>query len=152
MTMEYGGYAKAESEVGAKGLMQITPTTASDIAKRYLKKPVTTYDLNDPRTSIEFGTAYMAMLRDEFGEQNQGPSWNYTIELIAAAYNGGPGTAGKFYRGEGITDTQTVIYSRDALNMWRERHAKTSPTYNRWLERGGTRLIDLATTEQQSHT
>ena len=148
MTMESGGYAKAESEAGAVGLMQITPPTADDIAKKYLKKPVTQYNLLDPRTNIEFGAAYMAYLRDEFGDRSQGPSWDYTMELVAAAYNGGPGTAGKFYRGEGITDTQTVVYSRDALNMWRERSASDSPTFDRWKERGGSNLLDLAKSTQ----
>ncbi len=148
MTMESGGYAKAKSEAGAVGLMQITPPTASDIAKKYLKKPVTTYDLTDPRTNIEFGAAYMAYLRDEFGDRNQGPSWDYTMELVAAAFNGGPGTAGKLYRGKGMTDTQTVVYSRDALNMWRERAAQDSPTFDRWKERGGSRLLDLAKSGQ----
>jgi len=28
--------------------------------------------------------------------------------------------------------------------MWRERYAGSSPTFNRWLERGGSRLVDLA--------
>jgi len=148
MTMESGGYSKAKSEAGAQGLMQITPPTAGDIAKKYLKTPTTNYNLQDPRTNIEFAAAYLAYLRDEFGERNQGPSWDYTMELIAAAYNGGPGTAGKFFHGQGMTDTQTVVYSRDALNMWRERNAQSSPTFDRWKERGGQALLDLANTEQ----
>lgn len=151
MTIESGGYARAKSEAEAEGLMQVTPPTAQDIAAKYLKKPAKTYNLADPATSIEFGAAYLAYLRQEFGEPNQGPSWDKTVELITAGYNGGPGAAGKLYRGEGLTDTQTVVYSRDAYNMWRERHAPKSPTYERWLERGGSRLIDLARAEQQSN-
>ncbi len=150
MTMESGGYSKAKSGAGAVGLMQITPPTAGDIAKKYLRQPVAHYDLLDPRTNIEFGAAYMAYLRDEFGVRTQGPSWDYTIELVAAAYNGGPGTAGKFYHGQGIIDTETVVYSRDALNMWRERHAQDSPTFDRWQERGGDHLLNLAKSEAQS--
>ena len=148
MTLESGGYSKAKSEAGAEGLMQITPPTAQDIAKKYLKHPVESYDLLDPRTNIEFGAAYLAHLRDVFGERGQGPSWDATVELIAAGYNGGPGAAGKLYRGEGLRDTQTVVYSRDAFNMWRERHAKSSPTFDRWVERGGSALLEKATAEQ----
>lgn len=148
MTMESGGDSKAESEAGAKGLMQITGPTAEDIAKKFLKTPVTSYNLSDPRTNIEFGAAYLAHLRDVFGEHNQAPSWNATVELVAAGYNGGPGAAGHLYRGEGLTDTQTVVYSRDAFNMWRERHAKSSPTFDRWVERGGSNLLTKAETEQ----
>lgn len=143
MTMESGGYAKANSGE-AKGLMQITPATAKDIASKYLKKPVKSYNLYDPATSIEFGAAYLALLRDTFGTYQQGPSWNDTAELVAAAYNGGPGAAVSVEEGQGLTNDQTLIYSRDAHNMWRERHAHSSPTYNNWLERGGSLLIDAA--------
>jgi soluble lytic murein transglycosylase-like protein len=148
ITLESGGYPKAQSEDNAKGLMQITPPTAKDISTKFLKKPAQNYDFFDPNTNIEFGTAYLAWLRDEFGTAKQGPDWNNTVELIAAGYNGGPGAANRLEQGKGLTDTQTVIYSRDAYNMWRERHAKTSPTFERWKERGGSELIDLASKEK----
>lgn len=144
MTMESGGNAKAKSDAGAVGLMQVTPATAKDIAARYLKTPVKHYDLTNPTTNIEFGIAYLAELRDTFGDYTQGPSWDYTAELVADGYNGGPGAANSVYKGNGLTDTQTVVYARDAFNMWRERHAGDSPTFDRWKERGGQQLIDAA--------
>lgn len=149
MTMESGGDASATSEDNAQGLMQITPVTAKDIASKYLKDPVTKYNLYNPSTSIEFGTAYLAWLRDYFGTAQQGPSWDATVELVAAGYNGGPGAAGSLEAGQGLTDPQTVIYSRDAFNMWRERHAKDSPTFDRWKERGGSLLVDAAKAHNQ---
>ncbi len=144
MTLESGGYSQAVSGDDAKGLMQVTPLTAGDIASKYLKQPVKSYNLLDPRTSIEFGAAYIAYLRNTFGNVSQGPTWDSTVELVAAGYNGGPGAAFDLEKGRGLTDTQTVVYSRDAFNMWRERHAATSPTYDRWLERGGSTLINEA--------
>lgn len=149
MTLESGGDPNAKSSDNAEGLMQITPGTAKDIASHYLRKPVTKYDLSDPRTNIEFGVAYLALLRDTFGEANQAPSWNTTVELVAAGYNGGPGAANSLYKGEGLTDIQTVVYSRDAFNMWRERHASDSPTFDRWEERGGSNLLTAAQKSQQ---
>jgi soluble lytic murein transglycosylase len=149
MTMESGGDASAKSEDNAVGLMQITPPAAKDIASKYLKTPVTKYNLYNPTTNIEFGTAYLAWLRDYFGTAQQGPSWNATVELVAAGYNGGPGAAGSLEAGQGLTNDQTIIYSRDAFNMWRERNAKDSPTFDRWKERGGTLLIDAAKTHNQ---
>ena len=143
MTIESGGNPKAHSDV-ATGLMQITNPTAGDIAARYLKKPVTKYNLEDGPTSIEFGAAYLAMLRDEYAQGNSELETMYTAELVAAAYNGGFGAANAIEKGEGINDPQTVVYSRDVFNMWRERHAATSPTFNRWLERGGQSLVDAA--------
>jgi hypothetical protein len=144
MTLESGGDAKAGSEADAHGLMQITPVTGKDIATKYLKKPVSKYDLWDPRTNIEFGTAYLAELRKEWGSWDQGPSWNTTAELVAAGYNGGPLASAHLQQGKGLHDVQTIVYSRDAFNMWRERHASSSPTFDRWKERGGQRLIDDA--------
>lgn len=149
MTMESGGDPKASSSAGAKGLMQITGPTAKDIASKFLKQPVSKYDLSDPATNIEFGAAYLAYLRDTFGGWQQGPSWDSTVELVAAGYNGGAGAANSVYLGKGLTDTQTVVYSRDAFNMWRERFQRDSPTYDRWLERGGQALIDAAKAENK---
>lgn len=150
ITMESGGNSKAQSEAGAEGLMQVTPPTGKDIAEKYLKQPSTKYDLYDPKTNIEFGAAYLSYLRKEFGDPTQGPSWNATVELVAAGYNGGPGAAGSLYRGLGLHDTQTVVYSRDAFNMWRERKASSSPTFDRWKERGGSSLLDQAAKETVS--
>lgn len=144
MTIESGGNPQARSGVGAEGLMQIMPGTAKDISQKHLKNPVKTYDILDPRTNIEFGTAYLAYLRNEFGAANQGPTWDETAELIGAGYNGGPGAASNVEKGLGLENMETVSYSRDVFNMWRERNAAQSPTYNRWLERGGLSLIAKA--------
>ncbi len=144
MTMESGGYAKAKSDAGAEGLMQITPATGKDIAGKYLKKPMKSYNLFDPRTNIEFGAAYLALLRDQFGAPDQGPTWDATAEVVAAGYNGGFLAANDLQEGKGLQDAQTVVYSRDAFNMWRERKAKDSPTFDRWKERGGSTLLDAA--------
>jgi soluble lytic murein transglycosylase-like protein len=146
MTMESGGNPNAKSYAGAIGLMQVTPLTAEDIAARRLKTPVSKYNINNPETNIEFGVAYLAYLRNIFGDKTQAPSWNNTVELIAAGYNGGPGAADSLEAGNGLTDTQTVVYSRDAFNMWRERHASDSPTFDRWKERGGSTLLGDAQT------
>jgi len=145
ITIESGGNPQAVSQVGAQGLMQIMPGTAGDIAKKYLKEPRTDYDIYDPATNIEFGAAYLSYLRDRFGTAGQSPTWDETVELVAAGYNGGPGAARRLQDGEGLTSAETVSYSRDALGLWRERHAGSSPTYERWLDRGGKRLIDSAT-------
>ena len=146
MTLESGGYSKADSGE-AVGVMQVTPATGGDIAAKHLKTPVTKYDLKDAKTNIEFGVAYLAYLRDEFCDHTTGPDWA-CVELIAAGYNGGPGAANRVYKGEGLTDTETVVYARDAFNMFREGQSSKSPTYERWLERGGQTLVDAAKDEK----
>jgi soluble lytic murein transglycosylase-like protein len=127
--------------------MQITPVTATDIAAKHLKVPTTKYDLKDAKTSIEFGAAYLAYLRDTFCDHTTGPDWA-CVELIATGYNGGPGAANRVYKGEGLTDTETVVYARDAFNMYREGGVSKGVTYERWLERGGQTLVDKAKTEK----
>jgi hypothetical protein len=146
MTLESGGYTKADSGE-AVGLMQITPATGGDIATKFLKETQSDYDLMNPKTSIEFGTAYLAYLRDEFCDSTTGPDWA-CVELIAAGYNGGPGAANKVFTSKGLTDTETVVYARDAFNMYREGKSSKSPTYERWLERGGSDLVDKAKKEE----
>lgn len=148
MAMESGGYPGADSGL-AQGLMQIAPATGKDIASRYVKTPMQSYDLKNPNTSIELGAAYLSKLRTIYGTSAQGPSWKDTVELVAAAYNGGFGAANALENGQGLNDPQTVVYSRDAYNMWRERHAAKSPTFERWKERGGSDLIDKARAAQQ---
>lgn len=147
MTLESGGFTKADSGQ-ATGLMQITPYTATDIATKYLLQPAKKYDLKDPHTSIEFGVAYLAHLRNTFCDYKDGPSWNACAELIAAGYNGGPGAANSVFKNEGLSDVETATYSRNAFAMWRERHAKSSPTYDRWLDAGGSSLVEKAKKEK----
>jgi soluble lytic murein transglycosylase-like protein len=149
MTMESGGDPNANSGE-AVGLMQITAPTAKDIASKYLKKPVSKYNLYNPDTSIEFGAAYLSYLRNTFGDYTQAPSYDLTAEAVGTGYNGGPGAAASLLEGNGVTDEQTVLYSRNVLYFWRERHASSSPAYLRWRdEAGGIRLIQAAEADQK---
>lgn len=147
MTLESGGYAKADSGY-ALGLLQVTPSTAKDIASKYLHVKVATFDIKDPSTNIEFGTAYIAHLRDTFCGNDFAPRHDFCAELVAAGYNGGPGAANSLYKGQGLKATETLSYSRDAMSMWRERAAATSPAFDRWKDRGGQDLIDKAAAEK----
>lgn len=149
MTLESGGYTKADSGV-ARGLMQVTPPTAGDIAKMYLKHPVKEYDLFAAKTSIEFGTAYLAHLRTMLCGKVGEITPSECAEAIAAGYNGGPGAALQLIKGNGLKANETLFYSRNTYNMWREQKASTSLTFERWKEAGGQRLIDKASKEQSA--
>lgn len=65
---------RAQSRVGARGLMQLMPATARMLA------PVRTSKLFDPKTNIELGTKY---LRKRLAQ------YNGDVELTLAAYNAG---------------------------------------------------------------
>lgn len=80
---------RAGSHVGARGLMQLMPATAQDIARQTGIR----YDLDaissDAAVNAFYGAYYLRQLRDRFG-----PS----LALIAAGYNAGPGRANQWTR------------------------------------------------------
>lgn len=75
--VESGYNPRAQSNKGAKGLMQLIDGTASDVG---VTNPY------DPADNIRGGVAYLRKLYDEFGE----------LELALAAYNAGPGAVTKY--------------------------------------------------------
>jgi soluble lytic murein transglycosylase len=72
--------ADALSRVGARGLMQVMPATGRRIAHakgvRYKRAA-----LNDPMTSLDFGTHYLRQMSERFSG---------AVEQVLAAYNAGP--------------------------------------------------------------
>lgn len=69
----------ATSRAGAKGLMQLLPTTAADIAERIGVSPANT-DLNEPEQNVLFGASYIMQLVRRFDGD---------LPRAVAAYNAG---------------------------------------------------------------
>jgi soluble lytic murein transglycosylase len=82
MREESGFSATAISSSGARGLMQLLPSTARWIAEEKLGIPYHEEWLNDPDYNIRLGTWYLRYLLDQFGGK---------VAWAVAAYNGGPG-------------------------------------------------------------
>jgi len=72
----------ARSGVGASGLMQVMPATATWTARKIGMVGFTPRMITDRDTNITIGTAYLKLALDDF----QG-----SMPLAAAAYNAGPG-------------------------------------------------------------
>ena len=70
----------AHSGVGALGIMQLMPATASSIAKETKTKYKGKYQLLNPSLNIRLGTAYLKKMHDLYGHP----------VLATAAYNAGP--------------------------------------------------------------
>ncbi|MEY2682966.1 MAG: hypothetical protein RJA09_110 [Pseudomonadota bacterium] len=72
----------ARSGVGASGLMQVMPATASWTAKRIGLTDFKPGQITDRDTNIAIGTAYLKFALDDF---------EGSMPMAAAAYNAGPG-------------------------------------------------------------
>jgi soluble lytic murein transglycosylase len=88
------------SSAGARGLMQITPTTAEEIARR---SGGTTFDpgsdLSDPQINIQYGSYHLRELLDQYGGN----------EVAAlAAYNAGPAKVDEW--GGAEIDVDAIAY------------------------------------------
>src|SRR3954468_1765384 len=75
------------SPAGAKGLMQITPNTAKDIARKSGGTQFELGDLSTAQVNIAYGAFYLRYLLDRYGG-------NETLAL--AAYNGGEGNVDRW--------------------------------------------------------
>ena len=75
--------ANAKSSVGAKGLMQLMPATASWMAKRIGLRDFSQARVAEVPTNVALGTGYMKLVLDDLGH----------AVLASAAYNAGPGRA-----------------------------------------------------------
>lgn len=125
ISLESAGRPGATSPAGAQGLMQVMPDTAQDIAGKFLLTPTSQYDIYDPATNIEFGTAYLAYLRNEFGRPDADPA--KLVRLVAAGYNGGPGAANRLEQGRPGRSKENIDYAEGAGLLWRERAAAAMP-------------------------
>jgi soluble lytic murein transglycosylase len=99
------------SDAGARGLMQITPETALDIARRSEAQTFVLKDLGDPQINISYGTYHLRDLLDLYGGN----------EVAAlAAYNAGPGNVeawgGSDLKLENIRFPETRAYVEDVLD------------------------------------
>lgn len=112
---------KAVSRVGAIGLMQVMPATASAVAEQHRFPPVTRDDLFDQEMNIRIGVRYVEQLLGQFSGN--------LVQTIAA-YNAGPIVVRSWadtYRGrsedefvELINYQETRQYVKRVLRSYRE--------------------------------
>lgn len=107
----------ARSHVGASGLMQIMPATATYVARKIGMAGFSLSSLNDIKTNITLGTQYLNMVLANLGGSQT---------LATAAYNAGPGrprqwraTLSKPVEGaifaETIPFTETRVYVKNVM-------------------------------------
>lgn len=86
--------SQAESKKGAKGLMQITPSTGEWIAQTMGLESFDESMLFDPETNIKLGSWYVEHLSDYY---------KGSFELVFAAYNGGRGNVDKWLKDRSLS-------------------------------------------------
>lgn len=92
--VESGFQSDAISSVGARGLMQLLPSTAEWLAATYLDEDPKAVNLFDPETNIKYGVYYLQYLFSRFG------SWENAI----IAYNWGEGNFKSFLESDGYIE------------------------------------------------
>ncbi len=92
--------ARAKSRVGARGLMQLMPRTASFIARDRRYHSSRRNKLYEPDINVELGQKYILHLL----EQVDG-----NMMYLVAAYNGGPGNLAKWRRRTKFNDDPLVF-------------------------------------------
>ena len=111
--------ATAESGAGAKGLMQITPEAAKDIARHSGATSFHTSDLSDPEINIKYGTYLLAERIADYGGN---------VAAALASYNAGPGPVeewgGSELKVENITYPETRAYVELVLERQKEYREK----------------------------
>ncbi len=81
----------AVSRSGARGLMQLMPSTGRELAQR-MRLTFSSGRLSDPEFNIRLGSSYFRQLLEMFGGNE---------ELALAGYNGGPYRIKRLWRDEG---------------------------------------------------
>ncbi len=90
----------AQSSVGARGLMQVMPETAAQVAARLGETSSAARLTADPAFNVRIGSAYLAQLIEKFGP---------AIALVAAGYNAGPSRPTKWISEYGDPRGQTDV-------------------------------------------
>jgi soluble lytic murein transglycosylase len=107
--------ARAQSESGAIGLMQLLPDTAKGIALHTGGSQFEVSDLWDPEINVRYGAFYLRRLLNKYGN----------VRLALAAYNAGQANVDKWLEnGEGIAFPETRQYVDEVLAA-RDVYAKT---------------------------
>lgn len=113
-------FSDVESSAGARGLMQITPEAAKDIARHSGATSFHTSDLSDPEINIKYGTYLLAERIKQY---------NGNLVAALASYNAGPGPVEKWGGSEMTVGDITYPETRAYVELVLERQKQYRQQY-----------------------
>lgn len=116
---------RAVSPIGAVGLLQVRPGTASDMA-RLAGLPFSQSQLSNPAYNLEFGQTFIERLRGSGATQGQLPK-------VIAAYNAGPVPVSRWASIHGGGDPLLWI---ESIPYWETRFYVPAVMRNLWVYEG----------------
>ncbi len=120
--IESRGNPDAVSSAGARGLMQLMPTTAAAVADRHGRPVPTPAQMHDVETNLDLGAALLADLIADYAAEGLDVDG---VERVAIAYNGGPGVLAAWKRGEALPN-ETERYAARMRERWAARLASNA--------------------------
>lgn len=128
----------ATSRAGAKGVMQLMPGTARELAKRLQLEGATGVigELDNPVFNIEMGQTYLEALRDM-------PWTSGLLPKVIAAYNAGPGSVQRW--NASLDDKGDPLLFMASIPFLETRHYVEVVLRNYWMYqlRDGTRPASM---------
>jgi soluble lytic murein transglycosylase len=109
------------SPAGARGLMQVRPGTASDIAR---SRGQQLGSLSNPATNLEYGQSYIEMIRDM-------PATGGMLPKVIAAYNAGPTPVATW--NDRTRDNADPLLFIESISYWETRAYVTIIMRNYWM-------------------
>lgn len=111
------------SPAGARGLMQVRPGTAQDLA-RARGVPFTAPELDRPSINLEYGQSYLERLRDL-------PATGGLLPKVIAAYNAGPTPVARW--NSEIRDNGDPLLFIESIPYWETRGYVAIILRNYWI-------------------
>ena len=111
------------SPAGARGLMQVRPGTAQDLA-RARGAFFTASDLDRPAVNLEYGQSYLEKLRDL-------PTTGGLLPKVIAAYNAGPSPVARW--NSEIRDNGDPLLFIESIPFWETRGYVAIILRNYWI-------------------
>lgn len=145
--VESSGDPNAKSSHGARGLMQLMPETAENIARKRGQSTHTTAQLFDPEYNLDMAAYFIAeqfrnvamtraaetSVADRGGASKEAADDTEIekIRLVAIGYNGGPEMLRMYLSGERELYAETARYQEVVAQLWLDRNAGASSTFER---------------------